>query len=657
MINFDLLCDEQRVAVEHEGDIVIVGGAGSGKTLVAQLRICYQMERQPNKGFLYYAFSRKLVDESKKRFGKMLPPDQARRLTLCTQHALAARIIREYGDRLGFRTSRHRNEPQVIQEEALAELMLKAREEAVELLNNAGKTEDAKLLAASDITVVRGFIQAEKRTGRMPDVSMAEASEPLQKAFAAAYTQLQALLLAHNRIDIDDMLLLCAHLLRTFPDIAAFYRSLFSGGITMDEAQDYTPLQYEINELLAGKQVPVTLVGDPEQTVFGFRGVLGQAVFDRFQVQRPRAKQIFLRRNYRSDEVIVAFENLYAPLHCRQEATRKGGSPITFKFCADEADEVRWVTAEVKKALLCEAVTPDQIAVLAQTRDQLAAFAVAFLRADIPCLRVGKCTFWDDPDIRFFVACLALSQDPEDAFAFKRIAGSPFKGLAADVRAKLRGEDAELRREHLDDAEHIALLEANAQATVKQLKNFLAALDYIKDVAPAKFVEFLMVEAGYKEHVRLASTSDKERDERLSALRELHRLAQEFESVSEFLDDIVLMSGEDPFSNTGRQKVQLMTFHDAKGSEFEAVFLTGLENDLVPHRMAQATAAIEEELKLFRMAIKRAQRFLIVTACRERGGEPKETSLFLRSVDIPKAIRCSVTHWTVPKPIDQPGRA
>jgi superfamily I DNA/RNA helicase len=617
------------------------------------MRIAHQMAQHPSKGFLYCAFSRKLVTESKRRFDKMLNADQARRLTVCTQHALAMRTIREHGDRIGFRTHGKRNEPQVIQEDALAELTLSARNEVMQQLTQAGQSQEAALLGAADMTLLRSFIQDEKRLGRMPAASLAQASDLLQRLFAKVYARLQALLLEHNRIDRDDMLLLCAHLLRTFPEIAAFYQALFGGGITMDEAQDWTPLQFEIIQLLAGGDMPLTVVGDPEQTVFSFRGVLGREVFICFQTARPEAKRVVLRRNYRSDPAIVAFENLYAPPACQQEAMRQGGVPITFKFCADESDEVAWVVKELQTALLSEAVTHDQIAILARTRDQLIPFALALVRAGIPCVRVGKGTFWDERDIRFMVAALTLSQDPDDAFAFKRIATSPFKGLPGELRARLRGEDSELRRSHLDRIHDIGTpVSAAEQAAYQQCVAFLLALGYIKNTQPAKFIEFLMTEAGYKAHVEVASERDKVRDERLTMLRELFRLSQEFETISDFLDEIALMSGEDPFSTAGRQRVQLMTLHDAKGSEYEAVFLTGLENDLIPHKMAQATAAVEEELKLFRMAVKRARQYLVVTACLERSGQAKETSIFLRRVEIPRAIRSSVTHWADAKPLE-----
>jgi superfamily I DNA/RNA helicase len=643
---------EQLEAVQHPGDLILEGGAGSGKTLVAQMRIAHQMAQQPSKGFLYCAFSRKLVTESKRRFDKMLNADQARRLTVCTQHALAMRIIREHGDRIGFRTHGKRNEPQVIQEDALTELTLTARNEVMQQLTQAEQSQEAALLSASDMTLLRSYIQGEKRLGRMPDASLALASDLLQCLFAQVYVRLQALLLEHNRIDRDDMLLLCAHLLRTFPEIAAFYQALFGGGITMDEAQDWTPLQFEIIQLLAGGDMPLTVVGDPEQTVFSFRGVLGREVFTCFQMARPEAKRVVLRRNYRSDPAIVAFENLYAPPACQQEAMRQGGVPITFKFCADESDEVSWVVKELQAALANEAVTHNEIAILARTRDQLIPFALALVRAGIPCVRVGKGTFWDERDIRFMVACMTLSQDPDDAFAFKRIAMSAFKGLPGELRARLRGEDPEMRRSHLDRIDGIGAVSAAEQAAYQQCVGFLLALGYIKDAQPTKVIEFLMTEAGYKAHVEMASENDRARDERLTMLRELFRLSQEFETISDFLDEIALMSGEDPFSNAGRQRVQLMTLHDAKGSEYEAVFLTGLENDLIPHRMAQATAAVEEELKLFRMAVKRARRFLVVTACLERSGQAKETSIFLRRVEIPKAIRSSITHWAVVKPLE-----
>ena len=468
----------------------------------------------------------------------------------------------------------------------------------------------------------------------------------MQRALAATYAELQRLLKQLNRITKDDMLMLAAAILRQCPEVAAFYQSLFSGGITIDEAQDSSALQLEIDLLLAHPTGTMTLVGDPLQTVFSYLGALGTEVFERFQATWPNAKTVYLTRNLRCNAPLVAFDNLYADATTRQEAVREGGVPITFRACADPDVEANWVAAQIREAHDAGTAEFGRMAVLARTRDQLIAFATELLRQNIPCIRYGKGTFWDQADVKFLVACLTLSQEVEDAYAFKVVIGHPFKGLTAAVRTKLRGDDAELRWFHMLDTERISTLNGDGQAAATCLRSFLEALTYVRDLTPVAVVDFLLHDAKLETFIKTSAEDERQADERLGWTREFRRLAQGFVTTQEFLDEIAQMSGQDPFSSAGRDRVQLLSMHDAKGSEFDVVFLTGVENDLVPHRLSRDSAArLDEELRLFRMAVKRARHFLVVTYCRERAGLPKDSSIFLRSVLIPKHLRSSTTHW------------
>lgn len=491
-LNITLSPDQHR-AIQHPGHLTLTGGAGTGKTLVSVLRAGQLLAQHPNAGHLYIAFSRSLVDKAYRLFAQHLSADQLRRLTVCNRHTLCARIVREHGDRIGFRTDKQRCEPQVIQAEALDAVYVQVRDAAHALLQSRDP-EAALLLMGADLEMLKGCIRDEKRAGRMP-LAMATIT-PLQRAYAAVYAALQDELCKLNRITFDDMLLLAAHILRQYSEVRAFYQSLFGAGITIDECQDSTPLAWEIDCLLVRPDAPFTLVGDAHQTIFGYLGALGNAVFEWFSQSHPDAMQVHLHCNQRSAAPIVELANLYTPLDQRQEAACEGGVPITFRQCADPQDEARWVGSEIQLAVQCRATSYDQIAVLARTRDQLDVFAGEFVRQSIPCYRVGKGTFWDQPDIRFLLAGLSLSQDPDDHYWFKVIVGHPLCGLAANIKAWLKGDEAELCWYHLSNEDALAKLTADARDSVQRLCTLLEALQYAKDIAPAQMITFLMGEVG-----------------------------------------------------------------------------------------------------------------------------------------------------------------
>ena len=626
--------------MHHPGPLLLTGGPGTGKTEVNVFRTCTHLRQHPERSFLVVAFTRKVIGHLRERFAALLTPDEMKRLHVCTLHALGARILREHGDCLGFKLDIDRRQPKVISDEARHAAVAKTVEQVCQQLRSDGCSDIANLLQAADPREVIRHISTSKQLARWP--ALDPESHSLKAALDLAYAEHQRLLLSANLIDVDDMILLALKLLREHPEVAQFYQSLYNGGLSYDEFQDTSWLQYELLRRLvpSGPDAMLTVTGDVGQLIYSFRSAVGLEGFAQLQRDFPTIRVMHLRRNRRSSGNIVELGSCFADEADRQEAACSAGAPVALLCAASEHGEVAVITQQIEQATR-SGFRYGECAILCRTREPLQAFATALLNAGLPYTVVGSGTFWEQTEVRCVLACLTLSLGDDD-HALRQLAASPWRGLPRPLQQIVKGDAPELTMLCVLSGIELA---TEDQRTLDGFRNWLAALGECRSLPPAQVIDFILADdgAGYRRHLQTAPDGAA-RTERVS---NLHRLASEHTSIGTFLDEVAMMSGQDPLSNLGREHVQIMSLHDAKGLEFDAVFLAGVENGLIPHRAAQSSkAALEEELRLFRVGITRARQVLVMTYCRTRNGSPVDSSQFLRLRELPRRLFARSVDWS-----------
>lgn len=627
------LTSTQRQAVEHDGSLVVIAGPGSGKTELLARRAAHlaQTGRRDPFSLLILAFSAKAAREMRSRIAEFAP-DVARLMTITTEHAFGLRVIREFADLLGFPTSSRgqsssrRRRPRVIsggeRDAALARAM-----------RSAG--EDLRLAQ----TDVGAAISQAKSTGSPPDDPTREAqgasADPIRKALAACYAAYQVELRSMDAVDFDDMLLLPLQLIRAGEEARSFYRQRYRH-ILVDEFQDFGAAQYELIRHIASDG-GLTVIGDPMQSVYGWRGAMGGEGFDRVKRDCPSARLVFLEENWRSRVSIVALGNAIAgearpsQTAARSHTPGAADEPVNLVRCGSERDEAAWIASQILLAASTGAATPGQIAVLCRTRAQLDLVEHALLEAKLPCAVAGRGSFFVAPEVRHVLAYLALSQDVMDDWAARQIVNAPPRGLTHDDLLLLQGEDAELAVWHLADRERVEKLDEPKQRAVRGLLDDLAALERLRAAPPSQVLAHILVDGGLRYRRYLETKTDFA--ERLERVRQLCRMAEPHETVASFLDEIDVMTGQDPLVLDGAERVSVMTLHDAKGLEFPVVFVCGVEEGVLPHHNSLATPeSLRQERNLALVGVTRARDRLIVTYARERDGRPAEPSRFLRGL-------------------------
>ena len=254
-------------------------------------------------------------------------------------------------------------------------------------------------------------ISTSKQLARWP--ALDPASHSLNTALDRAYAEYQHLLLSANLIDVDDMIVLALKLLREHPDVAQFYQALYSGGVSYDEFQDTSWPQYELLRYLVHPQAMLTVTGDPGQLIFSFRAAVGLEGFVQLQRDFPDTRAIHLNRNRRSSGNIVTLSGCFADMAERQEPTCPAGAPVVLLCAASEHDEVNIITQHIEQATR-SGFRYGECAILCRTREPLQSFATALLNAGLPYTVVGSGTFWEQPEVRYGLACLRLSQGDDD---------------------------------------------------------------------------------------------------------------------------------------------------------------------------------------------------------------------------------------------------
>ncbi|MEV4063776.1 DNA helicase PcrA [Nonomuraea dietziae] len=635
----DGLNPQQREAVIHHGSpLLIVAGAGSGKTRVLTHRIAYLLaEREVHPGeILAITFTNKAAKEMKERIDRLIGP-RSKAMWVMTFHSACMRILRKEAKRLGYPSSFS------IYDQADSQRLMAMVCREMDL---DPKRYPPRSFSAQVSNFKNELIDYESAIDR--------AGSHLEKTLAQAYKAYQLKLTESGAMDFDDIIMNTVVLFQLFPEVAEHYRMRFRH-VMVDEYQDTNHAQYILIRELVGRpqlttvdgepvrsgadQSELCVVGDADQSIYAFRGATIRNILE-FERDYPDARTILLEQNYRSTQNILAAAN---SVISRNESRKpknlwsdQGDGPKIVGYVADnEHDEAMFVAQEVDKLTDEEGVRPGDVAVFYRTNAASRVFEEIFIRTGLPYKVVGGVRFYERKEVKDLLAYLRVLANPNDVVSLRRILNVPKRGI---------GDRAEAMVEALSSRERISFWEALRRAeeaygmatrSLNAIREFVAMVDDLigkaEGMPPSALAEEILVSTGYR--AELEASEDPQDESRLENLNELISVASEFEEANpegtlvEFLEQVSLVADADqiPEGDGGQGVVTLMTLHTAKGLEFPVVFLTAMEDGVFPHiRSLGEPKELEEERRLAYVGITRAEKRLYITraAVRSSWGSP-----------------------------------
>jgi ATP-dependent DNA helicase UvrD/PcrA len=596
----------QREAVlATEGPVLVVAGAGSGKTRVLTYRIAHLVAAvgvKPQE-ILAITFTNKAAGEMRERLQSVVGA-VARTMWVMTFHAACGRILRREAPRLGYRSNF------TIYDQADQVRLVK---QCLEELDRDPKRFVPRGIHAQISNAKNQLVSPEEYKNRVASF--------YDQTVADAYELYQRRLLNSNAADFDDLLMLTVEVLDRFPEARKKWQKAFRY-VLVDEYQDTNHAQYRLLQLLAGEHKNVFAVGDPDQSIYAFRGADIRNIME-FERDFGGAKQIALEQNYRSTNAILRAAN--AVISENRERKPKNlwselgeGDPVRVIEVEDEHAEARFVAAEIA-GLVDEGFAGSEIAVFYRTNAQSRVVEDVLVRQDIPYQVIGGPKFYERAEIKDAIAYLQVVDNPSDAISLARIANRPRRGI---------GDASLARLQTYADAHGLSLWEALEHpeeagcggAPLKAIDKFRTLMQSsmagAEELPVPELLERILEQSGYLEALEAERTI--EAQGRIENLQELVGVAREYQegaenpSLSEFLQQISLFSDQDAIEEE-RSLVTLMTLHNAKGLEFRAVFLIGMEEGVFPHSRSIEEQGLEEERRLCYVGLTRAQERLVLT--------------------------------------------
>ncbi len=597
---------EQRAAVlQTEGPLLVVAGAGSGKTRLLTRRVAHLLAAggvKPNE-ILAITFTNKAAGEMRTRLEDLLG-HVARAIWILTFHAACGRILRREAARLGYKSNF------TIYDQADQVRLTKDCLEDLE--------RDPKRFVPRGI---HSQISSAKNLLVGPDEYAKRVESFYDQTVADVYGLYQRRLHAANAVDFDDLLMLTVEVLERFPEARQRWQKAFRY-VLVDEYQDTNHAQYRLLQLLAGEHKNLCAVGDPDQSIYAFRGADIRNILE-FERDFPGTRVIPLEQNYRSTNTVLRAAN--AVIAHNRERKEKNlfselgeGPPVRALEVEDEHAEARFVAAEVA-GLIEDGWSGGEIAVFYRTNAQSRVLEDVLVRQGVPYQVIGGPRFYERAEIKDVVAYLQVIDNPDDAVSLMRMANRPRRGIGDASIGRLRTwADAHGQSlfAALGHAEAAGLGPAQARS-VAQLQTLLLSLQSAaQELSVSELVESVLDRSGYLEALEAERTI--EARGRIENLQELVGSAQEHEeaaeqpSLSTFLQEISLFSDQDALADR-ESLVTLMTIHNAKGLEFGAVFLIGMEDGIFPHVRSIEEQGIEEERRLAYVGMTRAKERLTLT--------------------------------------------
>ncbi|OFW77440.1 MAG: ATP-dependent DNA helicase PcrA [Alicyclobacillus sp. RIFOXYA1_FULL_53_8] len=605
---------EQRQAVQTtEGPLLVVAGAGSGKTSVLTRRIAYliQVRNVPVHQILAITFTNKAAKEMRERVSKLVG-DAANDLWMGTFHSICVKILRRDADRLGYTptfTILDGDDQKATVQQAMLDL-----------------NYDLKKF---DTYAIQATISKWKNELKSPsEVGSAKDANRLVEAVAADVFEIyQTRLFAANAMDFDDLIINTVRLVELHEDIRTKYQDKFRY-VHVDEYQDTNRAQYRLVQLFSDKYQNLCVVGDSDQAIYAWRGADITNILN-FERDYPQAVMITLETNYRSTELILEAANAVIRNNVRRKeknlrSVRGRGEPVIICSLTDGDDEAKYVADQVQ-AFVNDGGNYGDCAVLYRANAQSRAIEEAFMGQAIPYTIVGGLTFYDRREIKDVFAYLRVLANPRDEISLLRIINTPKRGLGEQTVGRLldyaHGENLSLL-EALAHGREAGLSEKVAEAA-KQLHDKLQELVlWMEGMPVSEYLAEVLHGTGYR--AMYAESKKKDDEQRLENIDELFSVTKSFDrrrhgTLLEFLAEVSLLSDIDKEKGKPENTVRLMTMHSSKGLEFPVVFLIGMEDGVFPHsRVLDDEQGIEEERNLCYVGITRAQNMLHMTYCTER---------------------------------------
>ena len=608
------LNDRQREAVLHEeGPLLIMAGAGSGKTRVVTSKIAYLIEEKnvfPG-NILAITFTNKAALEMKTRVADLLNMD-VERMWMGTFHSICVRILRRYIDKLGYNKS----------------FTIYDRDDQVTLVKECIKEMNVDKSMYKESTLL-GRISRFKDSQIDPDTFINENYKDFkERTVGEIYALYQKKLKFYNALDFDDLIIKAVELLKDNPSILDYYQDKFKY-IFVDEYQDTNKIQYRLVKLLSGKSKIICVVGDSDQSIYSWRQADITNILD-FEKDFPGASVVLLEQNYRSTQNILNVANKVI----RNNTERKDkslwtdnleGDTITYEQCEYSQEEAFFVTKKIHE-LIYNGYKPSDIAILYRTNVQSRTFEEAFATEGLPYKIVGGLKFYDRKEVKDLIAYLKFIQNPNDNISLKRIINTPKRGIGNSTIQKIE-EYATMSGDSIYGSilslDEIPDLTGRAQYSLKPFVEMMNRFMAMKEIMGIKdFIEEVINSSGYVDELEKEDTIESK--SRIENIKDFLSVALTFEAKNEgavmedFLSSVSLMSDMDKTIDSD-DLITMMTVHSAKGLEFPIIFLVGMEEGLFPiSRSFDNDKDLEEERRLCYVAITRAEKHLIITNAQKR---------------------------------------
>jgi DNA helicase II / ATP-dependent DNA helicase PcrA len=610
----------QREAVEHpEGPLLVLAGAGSGKTRVLTHRIAYLLATgaaRPGE-ILAITFTNKAAAEMRDRVGQLVGRS-VRAMWVTTFHSSCARMLRADAERLGYSkgfTIYDESDSLRMLKRCLAELGVDPKRYPPRAIRSKISGAKNQLIDAAAYADAQGSV--------------------FEEVVAEAFPLYEKRMLEANAMDFDDLLVRTVEALERFEEVRERWRRTFRH-VLVDEYQDTNHAQYRLLQLLASEHGNLMVVGDEDQSIYGFRHADIRNILD-FEEDFPEAAVVKLEQNYRSTQTILSAANAVVE-HNRQRRPKElwteiaGGDPVQLAEVGDEHEEARWVAGEIERLGEEEGVSRSEVAVFYRTNAMSRVVEDTLVRFEVPYQVIGGTKFYDRAEIKDAIAYLSLLVNPADQVSFSRVVNSPRRGIGNTSQGRMLSHSNTTGLPIWEVFERAEEVPGLSGAAIKAVGRFHETMEGLRERAEggapvAAVLEATLNESGYLE--ALGAESTVEAEGRIENLEELVGVAAEFDlnreregesetpPLEEFLQQISLYTDQDSLQRE-ESLVTLMTLHNAKGLEYDTVFIVGCEDGAFPHMRALEEGGEEEERRLCYVGITRARRRLYMTWARER---------------------------------------
>ena len=605
----------QREAVRTlNGPVLILAGAGTGKTRTVTCRIAHMLSKGVNpRGILALTFTNKAANEMAERVAGLVTREAAKQMTVCTFHSLCVRILRQDIGRLGYKEN----------------FSIYTGSDQSGLIKRLIMEYGARREKLEPAQVISVYSAARNK-----GLSHKEIEDSLISAVAGAY---QRELKAQNAVDFDDLLILTERLLRCYPDVHEKWKKRFSY-ITVDEFQDTNSLQMSLLRQLVGDEMNVCVVGDDDQSIYGWRGAQISNILE-FESFFPNPTVIKLEENYRCTRQVLDCANALIRHNAgRRDKTlrtvKEGEYPVRLVAMPGSDDEAEFIADEIDELHSRKRLAWERFAVLFRANAQSRALEMALRERHIPYRMVGTKSFFDRREVKDLVSYLNLMDNPEADLHLLRVLNTPPRGIGANTATFAIDRSRELKQSIWATLQEPTFLEdcsARSQASIQAFTELVARYREAFLAGERDFSEILaefLEETEYEDYISRSCKTEEERQQRQAAIDDVKSALRQFwhpgRKLTDFLAGLSLDDDREDDDIENKSGVCLITMHAAKGLEFPHVYIVGVEKGLLPHNRAVDEGNLDEERRLFYVGITRAQERLTLTYCAHRTRYGKE---------------------------------